>query len=153
MDNKKIKKGASMGGVMMAMLLCIGFVLGGFIYFSEQMTQSNKVVDTKYEDFYDRMDDTQYAIDARTKKIQENAVAMKESDNQLIAAWNGLKGLGSTLLLFAIVPDQGYEMVVAGFNVMDQIPDWIKTIAGIIILTFLVIIVLKVIKGEPGGID
>jgi len=153
MDYKKIKKSASLGGIIMAMLLCIGFSMGAYLFFSEQMSQSSRPVDTKYTDFYNRMDDQQNTIEDRTIEIQTNMGNMKESDNPLIAAWNGLKGLGSTLLLFALVPDWGYSMFQTTFNMLDQIPPFIKALALITILTFIVIIVLKVIKGEPGGID
>jgi len=153
MDNKKIKKSASLSGIIMAMLLCIGFVLGGYLYFAENMEQSNKQVDTKYTDFYNRMDSQQDEIDTKTKDVQDKMNQMKESDNALIAAWNGLKGLGSTLLLFVAVPGWGVDMATQSFNMLDQVPQWIKTLVFIIILTFVVLIILKVIKGEPGGID
>ena len=153
MDNKKIRKSASLSGIIMSMLLCIGLVLGGYLYFSENMTQAGKTVDTKYTDFYDRMDSQQDVINTNTTYIQDKMTLMKESDNPLIAAWNGLKGLGSTLLLFVSVPGWGWDMATQSFNMLDQIPTWIKTLALITVLTFIVIIVLKVIKGEPGGID
>ena len=137
----------------MAMLLCIGFVLGAYLFFQENMEQVSKPVDTKYSDFYNRMDAQQDVIDTKTKDVQDKMNLMKESDNPLIAAWNGLKGLGSTLLLFVSVPGWGVDMATQSFNMMDQVPQWIKALAFIVILTFIVLIILKVIKGEPGGID
>jgi uncharacterized membrane protein YcjF (UPF0283 family) len=99
------------------------------------------------------MDSQQDEIDTKTKDVQDKMNQMKESDNALIAAWNGLKGLGSTLLLFVAVPGWGVDMATQSFNMLDQVPQWIKTLVFIIILTFVVLIILKVIKGEPGGID
>lgn len=153
MDNQKIKKGANMMGVMTTMLLFIGIIMGCYVFFSENMAQVDKTVDTKYTDFYGRVTASQTEIDTLSKQIDENFQGMKENDNLITSVWNGIRGLGSTLILFGTVPALGVQMGQNAINVMDQVPTWIWTLVSIFILTVLVVVVLKVLKGEPGGID
>jgi hypothetical protein len=154
MDNKKIiMNRANMLGVILSMIIFIGFVTGFYLIFSENMTQAEKSVDSRYTDFYTRVDNSQGNIEDKMYDMQKNLDSMKESDNPLIYTWNGLKGLGSSILLVKEFIVNGQALTEQSFNALPIIPNWIKALTVLTILSILVIVVYKVVKGEPGGMD
>lgn len=146
-----LKKSANtLTGLVITFLLVIGIFSGMFLFFTSKAVQSDIVIEEKYNDTYQRLKTQQTSLDAQMQKIETNLDNIKEADTAYTVAWNGLKGLGNTLLLPIALISTGVEISQAIINPLGGIiPQWVITLISIGIIAFLIFLILAVLKGEP----
>jgi predicted PurR-regulated permease PerM len=153
MDNKKIMNRSNMLGFLTTMILVVGFFIGGYLIFAENMQDSGKVVNSQYTTFYQQVNQTSTNLNNRGDDINNNLQAIKETENPLQMLWNGMKGLGSSLLAFRDFSLDSSALVAQTFNIVPIIPTWIQSLITLFVLIFVVFLIYKVIKGEPGAMS
>lgn len=148
MGRKQIKGASTLTGVVMSLLIVIGFFLMGFSYLDGQVTQSGVTIDAKYNETYTRLETSQGGIEDNVDAIKDNLNDIKEAETTYQVAWNGLKGLGNTLKLPVRFISSTNDVAEAMDSPLDVVPPKIKTLIMIGITAFVVLLVLSLLKGE-----
>jgi hypothetical protein len=150
MVNKAIKKSsASLTGLVVILLLVIGMFYVGFSYLKTQTDASGIVIDTKYNETFTRLENSQNNIDNNVQAIKANVGNISEATSIYAVAWNGLKGLGNTLKLPVTFISSTVETSQAIFISLDVIPKRIVVLITIGLIAFVVFLVLSILKGDP----
>jgi hypothetical protein len=150
MVNKAIKKSsASLTGLVVILLLVIGMFYVGFSYLKTQTDGSGIVIDTKYNETFTRLENSQNNIDNNVQAIKANVGNISEATSIYAVAWNGLKGLGNTLKLPVTFISSTVETSQAIFISLDVIPKRIVVLITIGLIAFVVFLVLSILKGDP----
>ena len=152
MDYKKIaikKSGLTLTSLVITFLIVIGMFTGLFIWLQRNVDDAGVTLDSKYSDTYSKLNDTITPIDTRVNQIRNSLNKISEAENAVQVAWNGLKGLGATLLLPVAFIQSANNMVEALTINLDVIPSWIKTLAIIGIIATVTFLILSALKGDP----
>jgi len=146
---KMNKKGTmTLTGLIMSMLLIITMFTGFFLYINQQADVAGVSIDSRYQDTSTRLSGSQSSISNRVNSINDNLKEIQEADNVYQVAWNGLKGLGNTLKLPISFVEDATNMLDAVLISTDEIPGWVKALAITAVITFVVLLVLALLKGE-----
>ena len=149
MVNKKIRKSAGLTGVVITLLLVMGFFSGMFLYWEWNAEDAGLSVDSKYNDTYQNLSEAQEGLSDNVDEIKENYEDVKEADNAFQVAWNGLKGLGNTMKLPISFLTSSLATYTAFETSLDSIiPDWVKNIIIIGITAGIVFLVLAILRGR-----
>ena len=152
MDYKKIKKSSSLTGIVISLLLVIGIFTGLFLMLSTSMEDSGKVMDPKYNDTYGKLNDARDSLDAQVTEIKTSVGGITEADNSVQAAWNGLKTLGSTLILpIKIIDSMKVTYEAVSIN-LTFIPTWVKSLVVIGLIAFGIFTILAILSGGSNRI-
>ena len=152
MDDKKIRlrnSGSTVTGLVMTLLLVMAMFFAGFAYLSEHGTSSGVTLDDKYSDINIELQSQQSDLGNISEDIRSSVDKVVEADNTFETAWNGLKGLGNTLKLPLQMTSTTFGVWAAFTTYTDFIPSWLIGLALIGVVTFVVLLILKVLKGEP----
>ena len=95
----KYKKGMTFSGLIISALLGIGIFMACYLFIVGNANQAGVVVDSASNETYNQLVAQSKIIDSGGKNISENLRKIGEADNAAQVAWNGLRGLGSTLLI------------------------------------------------------
>ena len=74
---------------------------------------------------------------------------MVEADSTLQVAWNGIKGLGSSLMLTISFVTTSVSVWSSLAGPLDIFPTWVLGLALIGITSFMVFLIFRILKGEP----
>lgn len=149
---KKITTRNSAGtltGTIMVLLIVMGIFFGCYFYVSENINSAGLTMESKYTSAYGNLSAAQTDLDTNVESIKSNIDAIKESESTMEAAWNGLKGLGNTLKLPINFVDTALSTYSATIPTLDFLPSWALPLIFIGILSFIIFLVLKILKGEP----
>jgi len=142
------KKGAStLTGIVIGLLLVIGVFITYFAFWNEQMQNNNTVIPEKYNDTYNQLLESQESIDEDISAIKDNVNDIEEADENFLAAWNGFKALGSTLLLPVSFISESVQVTEAVTGSADFIPPGIKALLIIAIIAIVLFIILALLTG------
>ena len=145
----KIKKSAStLTGLVVILLLVIGMFYVGFSYLKTQTDASGIAIPDKYNETFNKLETSQNNLDDNVNKIKANVGNITEADSVYAVAWNGLKGLGNTLLLPITFVSSAVDTSQAMFFSMDIIPQRIITLFTIGIVAFVIFLILSNLKGD-----
>jgi len=149
--NKKINKKAqnTLTGLVMSLLLVMAIFFGAYLYLSDNATNANVNVSSKYSGAYSNLTDTRENLETDVQAIQGNLDDISEADSTFQVAWNGLKGLGNTLLLAVGFLDTTWDTWKSVVPILDIIPGWVIGLIFIGILAYVSFLILKIVKGEP----
>ena len=139
----------TMTEVVITILLIMGIFFGSFAYFLFNTEDSSQSLDPKYSDMRDNLTVYRVQVEKKTQDVRDNLDDMKQSESALAQVWNGIKGLGNTILLtiqFIPATIGTYESIVPG---LDFIPAWAYPLIYTGILVFIVFLIVKITKGEP----
>jgi len=147
---KEMKKGTlTLTGLVMIIILTIGMFSVGFLYLSKQAELSGVTIDTKYNDTYNRLEDSQDDLDDNIQSIKTNVEGIKEAETAYQVAWNGLKGLGNTLKLLINFVSTAIDTASAMLIPLDIVPPRIKSLILLGLIAGIVFLILAILKGEP----
>ena len=142
------KKGAStLTGIVIGLLLVIGVFITYFAFWNEQMQNNNAEIPSKYNETYAQLLESQDSIDEDINAIKDNVNDIEEADENFLAAWNGFKALGSTLLLPVSFISESVQVTEVVTGSADFIPQEIKTLGIIAIITLVLFIILSLLTG------
>lgn len=142
-----IKKNATLTGVVLMFTLCIGIFTGMFIWMNKAGEDSGAVIDNKYSMVYSNYTIQRDNMNTKLEEIRDNVKGVTEPDNLAQVAINGFKGLGNVLLLPIAFVDYILNTLYAT-NTILEIPSWAKMLLGMALLGFIIILIIKSLKGE-----
>ncbi len=147
--NSRIRKsGLTLTGLVIGILIAMSIYIGGYFYASETLGDYNIEMDQKYSDTQANLTASQTSLNENVQAIKDNLDSIKEAETTWQVAWNGLKGLGNSLLLPISFVTSGIETYGTIENSLDIIPTWVKTAAVIGITVVIVFLILALLKGE-----
>jgi len=142
------KRGANtLTGIVIGLLLVIGVFITYFGFWNEQMQNNNAEIPSKYNETYAQLLESQDSIDEDINAIKDNVNDIEEADENFLAAWNGFKALGSTLLLPVSFISESVQVTEVVTGSADFIPQEIKTLGIIAIITLVLFIILSLLTG------
>lgn len=145
---KMNKKGSTMTTLVITMLIVIGIFSGYYLFFVEQMDNYDTTLDEKYNETYQLLLQEQDDINADVNAVQDSITEVEEADNTFLAAIAGFKGLGLALLLLVNFVESGVNILTAVFFSTDIIPIDIQNLMLIGIVSFIILLVIAILKGE-----
>lgn len=140
---EKVKKSdVTITGIVISLILVIGIFGLMFLYLQKQGEDNDMIVDSKYNDTYNRLSTSQGQLSGNIDGIQDNFGNVSEADNTFQVAWNGLKGLGNILTLPIRFLGNSVDIITAIFIPLDVIPPIVLTLIkmGLIIVIMLVLL-------------
>jgi len=152
MAHEKIKtrnSASSLTGLVVSLVLFMAIFFGTYTYMVDNMDSAGVALDSKYSDSYDNLSTSQAELEKDVEAVRVAAQDIKEAPEAWRQVINGFKGLGVTLKLFLGLSDtavSSYEGVVPG---QDFLPGWVLPLIFTGLLTFIVFLVIAVLKGEP----
>ena len=152
MAHEKIKtrnSASSLTGLVVSLVLFMAIFFGTYTYMVDNMDSAGVALDSKYSDSYDNLSTSQAELEKDVEAVRVAAQDIKEAPEAWQQVINGFKGLGVTLKLFLGLSDtavSSYEGVVPG---QDFLPGWVLPLIFTGLLTFIVFLVIAVLKGEP----
>jgi|TARA_Y100000034_G_C6907569_1_gene421663 hypothetical protein len=152
MVTKKIaikKSSNTVTGFAITLLLVIGFFMGAYNFLDYNITDSGATVPNKYDGIFGNLSDASDDIDDNTQNIKLNLEAAQEADSTFQIAINGFKALGNSLKLPLNYMNSAiltWQSLILPF---DFLPNWVIPLLLTGLLTFGVLLVLRVMKGEP----
>lgn len=150
MDYKKIikKSESSLFSLIVSMLLVIGVFVGLFMWINTNAEKQGVTMDSKYNTTYTTFQNASDDIESSVNDITSKAKEIREADNLAQVAWNGLRGLGSLLLLPLDFIDSGQTLLDASTTqISGIIPSWTITLLRIAIIAFIVLLVVWLLMG------
>ncbi len=150
MDIKKInKKGASsLSGLVFTLIIVIGIFSGMYLFYTDQLSQSDQTLDSEYNDTYQRLLIVQENMDTRVNDIKTTADDVKEADNTFLAAINGFKGAGQAILLLLGFTSDSIDTTQALLISTEVVPSWLQSLIVIGLIAFVIFIVIDVVIGR-----
>lgn len=149
MDIKKLNKkgGGTVTGIVIGVLVVIAIFTAYFGFMTEQMGNNSADLDSQYNDTYTRLISIQNEMDEDVEKVKDSFDNMVEADEDFLAAWNGLKGLGSAMLLPINFLSPAVETMEVMADNTKFIPSSMKTVILIGLVALLVFILLAALTG------
>ena len=150
MVNKKMnKKGMStIMGIVISLLIVIGIFSGFNLFFSDQLEQNSASLDSKYNQTYYDLLEVQDNMDSRVDEVKNTADEVREAESGIIAAINGFKGIGQSMLLLLGFTADSVDTTQAVFRSTDIIPEWIQSLVTVALIGLVVFLVLDVLLGR-----
>lgn len=154
MDYKKITKrnkrgGGTLLGIVVGLIFVIGIFIGMFSFFSGQLEDNSATIDSKYNTTYNQLLEVQEEIEGDQQTILTSIDNIREADEGYLAAWNGFKALGATLLLPISFIGHTIDTANALIISTDIIPGWIQSLLIVGLIFFVMFVILSLLKGEP----
>lgn len=142
-----MKKNATLTGIVLMFILCIGIFTGMFIWMNKAAEDSGEAIDSKYSMVYSNYTSQRDKMNDKLEEIRDNVKGVTEPDNLAQVAINGFKGLGNVLLLPIAFVDFILNSVYAT-NTILEVPSWVKVLLGMATLAFIILLIIKSLKGE-----
>ncbi len=141
--------GGTVTALVISLLMVMGIFFGAYLYFEDNVNSAGLTIDSKYSDAYGNLSESQDELDENIQDIKTSLDNVKEATTVVQVAWNGLKGLGSTIKLPITFVSTSLSAFTAIMPTTDILPGWANTIIFIGISAFVVFLIVKVLKGEP----
>jgi hypothetical protein len=150
MAYKKIRKSATMTGIVLSLILLLGIFTGMFLWLNKNVTDSGITMDAKYTEAFGKLNGTtQTGLYDNINDIKNAIENIGEADSTWQVAWNGFKALGETLKLPISFLTTALSAMNITFISLDFVPKWVKTLSEMAITIFIVFILLSILKGDP----
>jgi len=146
MINKKAS--GTLWGIFLSILIVMALFYGTFNYINYNYTSANITDELGYNQSYADLRESQTNLTTQVERIKGSARNISEADGSLSIAWNGLTGLAATLRLFFSIIDVGIEVWNALFPGLSFLPGWVKLLAEMGIIIYMVLIIIGAFKGE-----
>ena len=131
------------GELVITVLLVIGIFIAAFLYIGDNVRTSGVSIDSKYNQTYENLTDIQSGIETQTNQIKSNIQNITEADSNIQIAWNGLKGIGNTIVLSAYFINSALGAWMATTSSIDSVPTWALGLIFTAILVTVVFILLR----------
>lgn len=147
---KTIKKANTLTGLVISMLIGIGFFTGMYLFWNYNAIESGQVIDQKYNTTYSNLTYYQTPLDNNVQDIRDAINGLTSADNTWQVAWNGFIGLGNILKLPISMITTALGVYSSLEGSLDIIPSWITALVLIGITSVIVFLILSNLKGEQG---
>lgn len=134
---------------LLIILLVIGIYTGMFSYFDYNIENANQTLNTsQYVNIDTNLTSERSSLETNINSIRDSFKNAVEAGSIYQTAINGLKGVSGILLLPVHFIDNGLNvayMLLTGV----EMPPWLYSIIIAALVTFFVLLVAKLLKGEP----
>lgn len=149
MDTKKIRKSATLTGLVISIIFAIGLFTGLYLWLNYNAVDSGYSLDDKYILAYETLNDsTVNKLSNNVNEIKDALGNVTEAKTTIQVALNGFKGLGSLLKLPFTLVATTLELWSVGSSSLEMVPLWVKTLVLIAITAFIVFLIVANLKGE-----
>ena len=149
---KKIRKSAtSLFGLVIGILLTVGFFIAMFNYVNYNANDSGVVLSDTYGNTTVELTDAQTRLQDRADSIKEGLNKVTEPQEGIFSVLNGLQGLASVFLLPLNIVDittQTYQSINGVISQNTGVPSWIINLVGVALFIFALFIIWSVMKGD-----
>lgn len=143
------KKGGTLGGVFVALVLTIGLFFGMYDYIAVNYESANITDNLNYSESYQELQIAETELNDSIEEIKVSAKNIAEADGSaLTIAWNGLTGLAATIGIFFDIIPISLSVWNAMFPALGFLPSWVKLLAEMIIVIWIILIIVGALKGE-----
>ena len=154
MVTKKIKmknrnSANTVTGLVMSMLIVMTIFSGLYLYFGEQVIESGQTIDSKYSDVNANVTAIGTSIDTNVQEIVGAWDDITQADNAAFAVWNSFTGLGLVLKLPFSFLDDATSLAQQLFAPLSVLPGWVISFVFVALTAYIILLLLKVLKGEP----
>ena len=149
MDITTIKKVSTLSGLTISLLIAFAFFTGMYLYWSQNGTDAGYTIEGKYSETYMEINRSRDDLNDNVNAIKNNFDSVAEADNTFEQAWNGLKGVGNTLLLPISFVSTSLATYTGLEFALDFVPRWVRTLVVIGFTALIVFLVLSILKGDP----
>lgn len=146
----KSKKGIiTFTGVVISVLIVMALFYGTFEYLSTNYISANVTEQIGYNQSYADLQESEATLNESIENIKGAARNISEADGGVVAvAWNGLKGLASTMRLFFAVIDVAIDVWNAILPGLSFLPTWTKLLIEMALVITVVMVIVGLFKGE-----
>jgi predicted PurR-regulated permease PerM len=150
MDTKKMnKKGVgNIYGILFGMILVIGIFSGFILFYNDQLSNNDAVLDSTYNTTYNQLLEVQTNLDTRVNKIKDSVSEAQEVESGFLAAINGFKGIGESMLLLRDFTGDSIDVTESIFISADIVPAWAESLAVILLIALVIFIIIDIIIGR-----
>jgi hypothetical protein len=148
------KKGMTFSGLIVSCLLVIGVVITCYLFIVGNASQSGMIIDNQTNGTYTQLLNQSKIIESGGEEIKQNLAGIGEADNAAQVAWNGLRGLGSTLLIsisFLNPIEQIFEIFIGQAG--EGVPGYVKALFMVGLVLFVSLLILSVLKGDSSLVN
>jgi len=143
------KKAATLTTAIISIILVMGLFFGTYNYVNTNYISANITDELNYSESYTDLQESQSNLNNTIEDIKSAAQDISEADGSLLTvAWNGLTGVAATLKLFVNVIDVAINVWNALFPGLSFLPDWVKLLAEMALVIWIILIVIGAFKGE-----
>ena len=146
----KNKKGSNtVTGLVMSMLIVMSIFSGLYLYFGDHVIESGQSIDSKYSAVNSNVTEIGTSIDSNVQEIVGAWDSVTQADNAAFAVWNSFTGLGLVLKLPFSFLEDATGLAQQMFAPLSILPGWVISFVFIGLTTYIILLLLKVLKGEP----
>lgn len=143
------KGGGTVTNLVLSLFVFMFIFMGMYLYWADNINTSGIAMESEYADAYNNISKIANDTYGDMETIRQNAEALESVDeNWANAVWNGIKGLGNSLLLPIRFLARAMDLKEVSINMISLIPGWILLFITSAILVYIVFLVLRVAKGE-----
>lgn len=151
MVNQKIimKNSATMTGTIIIVILIMAMFFGAFNYIIFNTTDSNQTLDIKYYEIEENLTDYQTDLESKTQDVRDDLKGMTQAEEGWAQVWNGIAGLATTILLFKSFISAILGVLQSLLPSLEVFPSFVVTLVFVGVFAFIIILIIKIAKGEP----
>jgi len=151
--NKNIKKSSTIFGLIVGIVLIIGFFAIMYTWLFTNTAQAGLSFNQtgNYNSSYNRLLQQQGALNETISDLQTNLDGITEATESYQVAWNGLLLLGTAILSLTdlVGITTGTYGAITEFASTAGVSSFVILLATGIVIAFVVLLVLANLKGEP----
>ena len=136
-------------GLVMSIIIVMTIFSGLYLYFEDQVIESGQTIDSKYSDVNSNVTEIGTSLDNNVQNIVGAWDDITQADSLAFAVWNSFTGLGLVLKLPFSFLDDATNLAQQLFAPLSILPGWVISFAFIALTAYIILLLLKVLKGEP----
>jgi len=136
-------------GLVMSIIIVMTIFSGLYLYFEDQVIESGQTINSKYSDVNSNVTEIGTSLDNNVQNIVGAWDDITQADSLAFAVWNSFTGLGLVLKLPFSFLDDATNLAQQLFAPLSILPGWVISFAFIALTAYIILLLLKVLKGEP----
>ena len=149
--NKKAE--ATLGAITSIIFISLFFIIGFFLWMQANSTESGRYLEPEYNETYNNLLASQNNLSNTMGSLRAGVQNLTEAGEDYGSAWNGLKGLVQVWkipLNILSIGEQGIQFLVSPLG--GLIPPFVVNIIMVVIITFIILVIASIFKGDPNVI-
>ena len=155
MVNEKMKikykkaAGNTVTSLVISLLIGMSVLIALYGYWGSIAEDSGQTISSEYTDVASNVSGMEGAINGNITDIVNAWDSIVQADNAAFAVWNSFTGLGIILKKPFIFLQITIDFLQIAFAPLSILPDWTIGFGLIGVTTYIIFLLLKVLKGEP----
>jgi len=143
------KKGGTLAGVFSSLLLIMALSFGLSGYISYNYESANITEQIGYNESNTKLQLAEDNLNNKIEEIKNSTSKISAADsNVALVAWNGLVGIGQTIILFIGLIDISQSVWSALVPGLSFLPDWVQLLIEMGVVIWIILIIIGALKGE-----